>query len=87
MRAGIVGCALLAPCVALGSPPAFPGAEGFGASTPGGRGGRVVFVTTLDDRGPGSFREAVAAKGPRTVVFRVGGLVTLGRPSSSRSRS
>jgi pectate lyase len=80
VRAGIAGCALLAPCVAQGSPPAFPGAEGFGASTPAGRGGRVVFVTTLDDRGPGSFREAVAAKGPRTVVFRVGGLVTLVTP-------
>jgi hypothetical protein len=49
--------------------PAFPGAEGFGATTPGGRGGRVIGVTTVDDDGPGSFRQAVAAKGPRTVVF------------------
>jgi len=57
--------------------PAFPGAEGFGASTPGGRGGRVVLVRNLDDSGPGSFRAAVEARGPRTVVFQVGGLVTL----------
>jgi pectate lyase len=57
--------------------PAFPGAEGFGASTPGGRGGRAILVENLDDSGPGSFRAAVEARGPRTVVFQVGGLVTL----------
>jgi pectate lyase len=60
--------------------PAFAGAEGFGTSTPGGRGGREVRVTTLADAGPGSFREAVGASGPRTVVFRVSGLVTLASP-------
>jgi len=57
--------------------PAFPGAEGFGAQTPGGRGGRVIEVTTLDDSGPGSLREAVSAKGPRTIVFRLGGTIRL----------
>lgn len=58
-------------------PPAFPGAEGFGAHTPGGRGGQVMVVRSLDDDGPGSFREAVTARGPRVVVFAVGGLITL----------
>lgn len=62
---------------AAGSPIAFPGAEGFGAESKGGRGGRVVEVTTLDDHGPGSLREAIDAEGPRTIVFRVGGTIRL----------
>ncbi len=57
--------------------PAFPGAEGFGATTPGGRGGRVILVTTLDDSGPGSLRAACEAEGPRIVVFRVAGTIAL----------
>ena len=57
--------------------PAFPGAKGFGAGTPGGRGGRVVLVTTLADRGPGSLRAALNARGKRIVVFRVSGTITL----------
>lgn len=57
--------------------PAFPGAEGFGAETRGGRGGRVIQVTTLADDGPGSLRAAVEAEGPRIVVFRVAGTIAL----------
>jgi hypothetical protein len=57
--------------------PAFPGAEGFGATTPGGRGGRVIFVTNLEDAGPGSLRAACDAEGPRIVLFRVAGTIAL----------
>ncbi len=60
--------------------PAFPGAEGFGATTMGGRGGRVIFVTNLEDAGPGTFRAACEADGPRTIIFRVSGLITLTQP-------
>ncbi|MCE7981963.1 MAG: pectate lyase [Caldilinea sp. CFX5] len=57
--------------------PAFPGAEGFGAFAQGGRGGRIIEVTNLNSEGPGSLREAIAATGPRIVVFRVGGIIEL----------
>jgi hypothetical protein len=57
--------------------PAFPGAEGFGSHTPGGRGGRVIEVTHRGAEGPGSLRAAVEATGPRIVVFRVGGIIDL----------
>lgn len=59
----------------LSFPRAFPGAEGFGAEATGGRGGRVIYVTNLNARGPGSLQEALEAEGPRYVLFKVSGLI------------
>jgi hypothetical protein len=56
---------------------AFPGAEGGGARSVGGRGGKVYEVTNLSDSGTGSLRACVEASGPRTCVFRTGGHLTL----------
>jgi hypothetical protein len=63
---------------------AFPGAEGYGRFARGGRGGRVIEVINLDDSGPGSFRAAVDAEGPRTVVFRISGVIRLRSPITVR---
>jgi hypothetical protein len=68
---------LLLSALAGAGESAFPGAVGYGIDTPGGRGGRVIQVTTLAADGPGSLREAIAAKGPRIVVFAVGGVIDL----------
>src|ERR1051325_6999721 len=59
---------------------AFPGAEGGGAYSFGGRGGKVIVVTSLEDRGPGTFREACETGGARIVVFNVAGIVHLKSP-------
>src|SRR5258708_35365705 len=56
---------------------AFPGAQGGGALSVGGRGGTAYQVTNLNDSGAGSLRACVDASGPRTCLFRTGGTNTL----------
>jgi pectate lyase len=83
-RIALSAAALLATGVLCSAPPAhaqtpaaFPGAQGGGAASKGGRGGEVCEVTTLEDTGPNSFRDCLSRKGPRTVVFRVAGRINL----------
>ena len=65
--------------------PSFPGAEGGGMYTFGGRGGKVLVVTSLEDSGPGTFREACETGGARIIVFNVSGIIRLKTPLSIRA--
>ncbi len=69
-----IALGLMAPLTAQALP-SFPGAEGFGAVATGGRGGKVIKVTTLASSGPGSLAAALATPGPRIIVFAVSGVI------------
>lgn len=95
VRTTLASAAITLVCVTLGAhrawaqsaatgPVAFPGAEGAGRMALGGRGGRVLRVTSLEDAGPGSLRAAIEADGPRTVIFDIGGTIRLASPLTIR---
>ena len=92
-RSGTIICYLMVSIFGLFSVshlaalPAFPGAEGFGTETPGGRGGRVIVVTSLASSGAGSLAEALSATGPRIIVFAVSGVIKGPFPSLTAENS
>jgi hypothetical protein len=74
----VIACALsIGPISTIAQQLAFPEAEGFGAYSKGGRGGKVLYVSNLNDTGKGSLRWAVEQEGPRTVLFSVSGTINL----------
>jgi hypothetical protein len=81
LRTGLIGLLTLlsTPALSADKQLAFPGAVGWAADTAGGRGGKIIRVTTLAPTGPGSLLEALDTDGPRIVVFEVGGVIDIGK--------
>lgn len=73
----LISFSVIGQTITLNELKAFPTAEGFGKHATGGGGGSVLFVTNLNNSGAGSFRAAAEASGARTVIFRVGGTISL----------
>ncbi|HVG42481.1 MAG TPA: hypothetical protein VM888_12780, partial [Chitinophagaceae bacterium] len=77
------GCAqpkAIIPAATNNLPIAFPSAEGWGKYTTGGRGGKVIIVSNLEDNGTGSLRQALKTKGSRIIVFAISGTIHLASP-------